>query len=267
MQKNRITQSVIVGSTTLISAAIWAGLKNFLFVDNSDWLWPLIGFFVLLIFLSLNWLIAKSKPILLVTLFFILITFFFSFGFKWEYLAILLVAFFLFFVGSQRAIHEKRARVKLQTGRILKRGLPFVLTGLALLIATAYYFSPLAMTGQNEIVIPRPIFDVVVDPILKQLGDKFPMPELIHSMGISFGGDIKDDLYQQLNHKINEQSQAYIQYFTLGLAISLFLALKAISIPFMWLVILLSWGVFKLLVILGAIKVHEQAVLKEVIEV
>ncbi|MBU2068081.1 hypothetical protein KKE13_00650, partial [Patescibacteria group bacterium] len=177
MKKNRITQSIIVGFTTLVATAIWAGLKNLLF-ENGNWLWLVICFFILLVFLSLNWLITKSKPILLITLFFVLITFIFSFGYKWEYLLFLILAYLFFFLGSKQAINEKESRIKIEPIRILKRGLPFVLTGLSLMIVVAYYFSPLALSGQNEITIPRPIFNFVVE--------KIPITELIQP----------DDLYQ-----------------------------------------------------------------------
>jgi len=255
MQKNRITQSVIVGLTTLVATATWAGLENILFKSN-NWSWPVVGFFILLIFLSLNWLLTKSKAILLITFFFVLVSFLFSFGFKIEYLAILLAAFFLFYFASERAMNEKESRIKIEVVRILKRGLPFVLTGLALVIATAYYFSPLALTGQNEITIPRPLFNKIIDPILDMSTKQF---------GINL--DIKDDLYQQINIEVNKQSQAYKEYLTLGLAMGLFFALKMIGIPFMWLVIFLSWLIFKILKAIGAIKIQEQAVLKEVIEI
>ncbi|MFH0805790.1 MAG: hypothetical protein V1901_02855 [Patescibacteria group bacterium] len=252
MQKNRITQSIIVGFTTLIATAIWAGLKNFLF-ENGNWLWPIIGFFILLVFLSLNWLITKSKPILLITLFFVLITFLFAFGFRWEYLSFLFIAYFLFFLGSQRTIYEKESRIKIETIMILKRGLPFIITGLSLMIVVAYYFSPLVLSGQNEITIPRPLFNVIVNPILDQFEEKIPFDN--------------NDLYQLLNQEVNRQSQAYVQYLTFGLAIGLFFALKIIGFPFMWLVIFFSLAIFKFLVAMGAIKIQEQAVLKEVIEV
>jgi len=257
MQKNRITQSVIIGLTTLVSTATWAGLESIL-SKNGNWILPIVGFLILLIFLSLNWLLTKSKTILLITLFFVLISFIFSFGFKLEYLSVLLVSFLLFYLASQRAVNEKRNRIKIEVIMVLKRGLPFVLTGLALIIATAYYFSPLALTGQNEIIIPRPLFDKIISPIIGQIEENIPF-------GIDL--NIKDDLYNQINNEINKQSQAYKDYFALGSAISLFFALKVIGILLMWLTILLSWIFFKILVATGAIKIQEQAVLKEVIEV
>jgi len=254
MKKNRITQSVIIGLTTLVATATWAGLENILFKSN-NWLWPIIGFFILLIFLSLNWLLTKSKAILLITFFFVLISFLFSFSFKIEYLIILLAAFLLFYFASERAMNEKESRIKIEVVRILKRGLPFVLTGLFLVVATAYYFSPLALTGQNEITIPRPLFNKIISPFLGG----------VEQFGLNL--EIEDEIYNRINQEINKQSQAYKDYFTLGLAMGLFFALKMIGIPFMWLIIFLTLGIFKILKATGAIKIQEQAVLKEIIEV
>jgi len=255
MQKNRITQSIIVGLTTLVATATWAGLENILF-NNSNVILPIVGFFILLIFLSLNWILAKSKTILLITLFFVLISFLFSFGFKLEYFIVLIIAFLFFYLASEKAVNEKKNRIKIEVMRVLKRGLPFVLTGLILIISTVYYFSPLILTGQNEIIVPRTLFDKIVDPVLNLTNNQF---------GSNL--DIKDNLYNQLNQEINKKSQLYKEYILYGLAIGLFFTLEIISIPFMWIIILLSWIIFKFLVAIGAIKIQEQAVLKEVIEI
>ncbi len=249
MTTNRVTQSVIVGLATLVAAVSWSGLKNILF-ENGSWIWPSLGFLILVVFLSLAWLLAESKPILLVTLIVVLVSFLLSFSFKLEYLAVLFTAFLLFYFGSLRAIEEKNIRVKIQVFRILKRGLPYILTALSLIIASAYYFSPLSLKGQGQIEIPRPLFDIAVKPYTSLLGEE----------------SIEDAIYQTLNQEINKRSQPYKEYFPIGLSLGIFFAIKTISVPFMWLVILLSMLIFKILVFLGAVKIQERSVLKEVIE-
>jgi len=267
MHKNRITQSIIVGLATLVATTSWSGLKGVLSGDG-NWIWPTIGFFILSVFLSLNWLLAKSKAILLTTLTFILISFFFTFSFKLEYLAVLFLALLFFLFGSFRAINEKEVRIQIQIDKILRRGLPYVLTGLSLIIATAYYFSPLAFQNQNQIQIPRPLFNIIIQPLITTIEEQISISQLPAQFDVSSeGAKLEDVLYQIISQEINKYSQTYKQYFPLGLAIGVFLSLKAISIPFGWLVILLSWLIFKALVSLGAIKIQEKAVLKEVIEV
>ena len=252
-KNNRITQSVIIGLTTLLAALSWAGLKNIL-SGSDNWIWPGIGFLVLLVFLSLSLLLIKSRSILLITLVIILISFLLPFGFKLEYSSVLFIALLFFILGSFRVINEKEARIKFQVVKILKHGFPYILTGFALIIATAYYFSPLAVQEQNKIEIPRPLFDVVVEPIIS--ASELPDSE-----------EITDMLYATINQEINKRSEGYKEYFSLGLSVGIFFAVKVISIPFMWLVILISWLIFKLLMSLNAVKIQEKSVLKEVIEV
>jgi len=269
MQKNRITQSVVAGLATLISAISWLGLENIL-SGGGNWLWPTIGLLVLLVFLSLNWLLTKSKAVLLVTLVLVLISFFFAFGLKLAYLIVLVIALLFFLFGSWRAIREKKVRIKLEVDKILRRGLPAVLTGLILIIATVYYFSPLALENQNQIKIPRFLFDLVVgQPISKALEEQMPVSRLpAESNLISENKEqLEEELYQLANQQLNQFSQPYQEYLPVGLAVGLFFTLKLISLPFKWLVILLSWLIFKLLVSLGAIKIQEKGVLQQVIEI
>jgi len=251
MNKNRITQSVILSLTTLLAALAWYCLYQALY-GQTDWLWPIGGFFILLLFLSLTWILVESRGVLLSTLIIILVCFFFSFGFKIEYLAALFLAFLFFLFGSNRVLAEREARVKIQIHKIINQGLPFILTGLALIIATAVYFSPLALATQSEIEIPRAWFNFIIHPVMQNIGTPSPVDQ--------------DVLYQMVNEKINQYSQPYQTYFPFGLAIGLFFLLKAIGLPLSWLVILFSWLFFKILVNSGAIKIEQKAVLQEVIE-
>jgi len=259
MYRNRITQSIILGLTTFVAAFAWIGLRSILF-EKGNWIWPSIGFLILLIFLGLSWLITKSKAILLTSLIIVLICFFFFFRFELEYLAVIFIAFLLFVFGSYKAISEKEIRIKIEVRRILKRGLPTVLTGLCLIISAAYYFSPLALQEDNEIEIPRVLFDKVIGPVISIFEKQIDIPLIIND-------EFKNDFYETINHEINRHSQSYQQYFSLGLAIGFFFALRTVAIVFSWLVILLTWLVFKILVSLEAIKIQEKAVLKEVIEI
>jgi len=250
---NRVTQSIIIALTTLVAAFSWAGLKSIL-SGSDNWLWPSIGFLILLIFLCLSLILIKSRSVLLITLIIILISFLFPFGFKLEYLSILFVALLLFSLGSFMIIKEKKARVKIQIIKTIKHGLPHILTGFALIIAAAYYFSPLAVQEQNEIEIPRKVFNIIAQPVIDTL-------ELPNSQ------EFTDILYNTINHEINKRSEAYKGYFPIGFAIGIFFAMKVISIFFMWLILLISWIIFKILISLNAIKIQEESVLKEVIEV
>lgn len=270
MADKRLVQSIIIGLITLFSIIAWFGLNDIL-SGQGDWLWPSMDFLFVLVFLSLSWLLIQSRKILSIAFFFILASFLIVFGFRLEYLAGLIIAFILFMVGSSRAINEKEVRIKIQTSKIFQRGLPAVLTGLALLIAAAYYFSPLALKSQNQIEIPRPLFNIIIEPILKIFMEQMPISQFSQQFSQQLDMEnisdenLKEFLYQTINQEINKYSQPYKKYFPLGLAIGLFFALKAVGIIFMFLAILVGWLIFKILVSIGAIKIQEKAVLKEVI--
>ena len=265
---NRITQSVIVGIVTLVATIIWVQLKEFLY-NEGGWLGLSIGFFILLSFLSLNWLLSKSKILSAITFVFVLISFFFVFEFRWEYLAVVIAALFLLFLSCIFAINEKNIRLKIDVVRILKRGLPIVLTALSLIIASAYYFSPLSLRGDERIEIPRPLFDTVATPALEiaqnQFLGQFSGQEV--RIGAAEMTLIKEEIYQALNGAINNQNDGLKEFLPISLSIGVFFALKAVGVIFIWLVILFTFLIFKILLWTGAIHIQQKAVLKEVIEV
>lgn len=267
-KNNRITQSVILGLTGLMAASCWAGLKSFLY-STSSWLWPSISFLVLLVFLSLAWVLIKSKSILLTTLGIILVCFFFAFNFRWEYLVVLFIAFLFFLFGSWRAINEKEVRIKIQVNKIFRRGLPAVLLGFSLIIASACYFSPLAQKNQEYIEIPRPLFDLISQPLFDNFNEQLADFDALKQFGINLelNQEIGDTFYQAFNQEINKHSQPYQKYFSIGLSIGIFFALNTIGIFFKWIVIFLAWLIFEILKAFGAIKMHEKTVLQEVIEI
>lgn len=267
MDRNRISQSIFIGLAAVVATANWIGLKNLLF-EGGGWVFPSVGFLILFIFLSLNCLLTRSKIILLVTLVFVLVSFLFTFGVNLNYLAVLFVALLLFVFGFSRSVNEKKYRIKIQVSKILHKGLPLALTGLSLIIASVYYFSPLALRGQDEIKIPRPLFDAVLQPVVNIIGEQSPVSQLGQPIDASLiiNKEMSDMLFENINQEINKYSGSYKQYFPLGLSIGVFFAIKAISIPFMWLTVFLSWAIFKLLIVLGAVKICEKAVLQETVE-
>lgn len=277
LDKNRITQSVVIGLTTLLAAIALTGLKSLLFQDSGNWIGPVVSFFFWLVFLSLTLLLSNSKPLLVIAMATMLISFILIFGLAIENLAAVSIATILFAFGAFEAVNEKKVRIKFRVRHILHGGLPHVLTGLALLIAIAYYASPYALKGVGEVIIPRTLFDHLMTPLIGTLEDELstamtPMPALPGLPSHMFAGgavteELTDQIYGTLNEAVNRYSFMYRKYLSVGLAVSVFFALKTIGILFMWLVIPIAWLIFKLLMHFGAIKIQEQSVLQEIIHV
>lgn len=273
---------IIMAGAAVLS---WWGLKNFLF-SRGNWLWPVFGFLALLVFLCLSWLLFKTKAVLLVVIAVIFLIFFAFFGFNLSYLIVSAAAFLLFVWGSQEAIRESEARIKLKVALILKSGLPLVLTGLSLMIAIVYFYSPLSLNNQEQIQIPRTWFDAVSGPAInffsKNLSQKFELPPAIGFQNNSFDAQFllkeilgkennsferqEENLYQTLNKEVNRLFGDYKKYLAISLAISLFFGLKFAGMLFAWLVILLTWLALRLLILFKIVNIREKEVSKEVIE-
>ncbi len=80
------------------------------------------------------------------------------------YLISLLVFLLLLVIGYELILKEKKERLNLNLQKIWKRGLPFVILGLSLMIAVVYYFNPLLKFDQEEIEIPPQVFSFFLKP-------------------------------------------------------------------------------------------------------
>lgn len=260
LNKNNIIQFVFLVLIILSSGLAWSGLRGILFGDGG-WIMPIIAFFIVLVLLSVSWILLRSKIILSAVLLIILISFFLFFGFNWIYLITSLIALLFFYFGSIRTINEKDFRLKIKVSNILRQGLPTFLIGLILLISVAYYFSPKA---QISFQIPRPLFDSIMEVV--------PLPSNFqanaeNAKSVGLEKEQKDEIYTLINKIISDWTESYKQYFTIGAAIVMFLTLKGLSVIFIWLTVFMGWLVFKILIILGAVKIQEKAALQKIIEI
>lgn len=160
---------------------------------------------------------------------------------------------------------KKEHLVKLRVTRIIKRGLPLFLTGLSLIIATAYYFSPLAIAQEGTISIPRPFFDKAIMPFVITIVNGSELMNLPADSRDSVVSEteIGDLVYDTINRQSENLSRAYGSYLPLTIILGMLLLLKIASFPLKWLIVLTGWLIFKLLKSLKILELEEKAVLKE----
>jgi len=295
MNKNRITQSIVLSLTTLTASLSWYFLNKVFInqVDFCNWLILFGCFLFLLILLGLAWLLIKTKIVLFTTLVIVLISFCLSFQFRVEYLIGLFVAFLFFLLGSLKALQEKENRLKIEVEKILETGLPLIVTGLSLMIALSYYFSPLVLKQSEEITLPRSVFDFLFkynsllnkdDTLIKenqQSRNFFPSKkpdyrkkqktnnttEPLKTHYSELTENKKQELYQITNQRLKELLKPYQAYLPLCLTLILFFVLKGIGSFLMWLAIGLTKLLFWILVKTKAITIQQKPVWQEVIEV
>jgi hypothetical protein len=279
---NTLQKQILLGFIALVLGVVsWWFLKYVFYIGNLTATCWVLGI-VLLIFwgiaLCLTMLLINNKRILYGSFLLTLIAFAMFFNNEpFYYLIGLIILFTAFWFAIFKVRQEEKVEVNLNFWRIWKRGFPFFVTALILVIALIYYFSPsLTEMRQREIKIPRPAFDFVVETIAPLIEKRLPqgidsldvevnrildlqqIEELEQQYGIEIneGETAKDFLYKLVQFQINVSSAPYQKYIPIGLAVALFLILRAIATLYIALVIILSWVFLKLLVLLRFIKVE-----------
>ena len=167
-----------------IAVLFWARLAAF-FTDANVGLNQLIQigisllvFFVVFLFFSI--LVEARKiayPVYLVSIF----SFFLFFPVKnYIYLAASAIFFLLLVIAYEIMTREREDRLRLTLRRIWARGLPLVVVGISLSVATCYYFNPLLKIGQEKIEIPVGWIGLAIKPFSGIFGKVLPFysPEM-----------------------------------------------------------------------------------------
>lgn len=128
----------------------------------------LLSFGLLFTFVSI--LIKKSKHFLVLAIILALLAL--AFFEKNVYSLIAALVFFLtLFLGRNRIKKEKKKSIKFSFWEVNRRGLALALTGMSLMMATAFAFSP---TGYRlRLEFPRPLTEIMFDLSEKPIASRF----------------------------------------------------------------------------------------------
>jgi len=152
--------------------------------------------------------------------------------------------------------------------------LPVFMTALILVISMVYYFSPeLTRKSTTKINVPEKTINAILKPLEGLIEEKLPLginldsdadqilqesqrQELENKFGIKVeeGETGREVLYKIIDYQLNNVTGAYQYLIPLGLAVGLFITLKIASILYVGIVIMLSWGLIKILMILNFVK-------------
>lgn len=156
----------------LITVFLWWQLSLFLtkgFADLSHLVYIGIGWLLFLAFSLVFLVLVENRNIVFVSYIFGIESFFLFFvGAEKLTLGIYgiatLVFLLLVIISYERILKEKQERLTMVLRKIWKRGLPFIVLGLSLIIAVTYYSNPLLKLGQQEIKIPSEVFRMLLKP-------------------------------------------------------------------------------------------------------
>ncbi len=140
----------------------------------------LLAFFTFLFFcfLVVVMLLVKKRKFVYLTIALSSLLFFIFFKINSENFSFFIIGIVLFFalliVGYEYIQHERKQRIKISYVRVWKRGLPFLIIAVSLIISLTYYFNPLLKIGQEEIKIPQGFFSTTIAPFKIITGQIIP---------------------------------------------------------------------------------------------
>lgn len=148
---------------------------------------------------------------------------------------------------------EQKLLLPFLYSRLLHRGMPIFFTGFALALALLYSTSPIG----RDIAVPQfptGFFDFI-SGILGYV--EVPFFENIPAESLP------TFLNEMINSRIRAIIMPYEQYLSFIYFFGLFLVIRALGMPLMWLAIGLGWLIVKIMLHLDIIKIHRVAVQKE----
>jgi len=263
MSKQKITYLVLLALAIVFSLVGWFALKSALFNGSAivGVLIVALIFLLLGVALGLTVVLFDSLGLLILAPSASIAASFLFFGIKPAYLVVFVVGMGLFVFAAGRGLKEKKARMKIFPTKIAKPALGAVFTLLALIISAIIYFSPPAQGIAVEIKVPRPLFNFVLGSMTSVA------PSGLISFDQILNKETKDNLYEAANKQINFFVQPYKHYLPYGLAVAVFLSLKAASIIFVWLAAAIIQGVFVLMKKLNLVNIKKEMVEKEIIQI
>jgi hypothetical protein len=98
----------------------------------------------------------------------------------WYYLIGILFFILCLVISTELMLKEKSERLKFSLRRIWRRGIWWLITGMALIISLVYYFNPLLHINQQEIKIPQDFFGIILKPASNVVSKMIPFykPEM-----------------------------------------------------------------------------------------
>lgn len=254
-------KSILLVSVLIASTWFWATVKPWLYGDAlfaivSAWLQPLMALLVLSSAIALSFLLIKERRLKLLVSVLSGLPFFAVFGLNyWFLIAIgLLVSIHLYAV---RVINEEATEhIKIKPRIIMRRGLPYVITPLLIMISFGYFFSPKVQNQTEAKQLPPTINQVIEKTVSTFLGDE------IKRLPAEEQKRAENQLIGQVKNQLFEFAEPYFRFMPPVLAFGLFLILTGLSTIFIWgsigLSVFLMW-IFKKVGLVKIKKVQVEA--------
>lgn len=266
---SNITKKILIVAIVLVlSSVFWIVVKPWvanplrLSGDVQVWLLPLILFLVLIAVEGLALMLLKEGEWRLATVLAVGLPYLVVFGVtssRWYLLALVLMMA-TSWLSVRNFVTESSQRFKINIYHIMRHGLPWLVTGIMIMISFAYFLSPETQATAKNQTLP-PAVKTIVEKTVATFADS-QSQSLTPQQKKSLISQATDEVMKQFTDAV----RPYFKYMPPILAFGLFLILQGLSFIFVFLGVWLAVLLFQILKMSGLVKITTKEVKAETIE-
>lgn len=249
----------------LLSIVFWAAVKAWVegpvkFADWQAWSWPLTCLIVLAAVTVVALLLIREVLWRVVISVLIGLAFLLVFNFNALYPGTFSALILLHLLAARNVHRESDQRTVINMGRILRHGLPWVITPLLIMISFAYYLDPSVQAGARAGQLPPTVRQTIAKTVDAFLGSE--LAELPPAQR----QQTKNQIMTETERQLTNLAKPYFQYLPPVLAFGLFLILQGLSFVFVWPAVWLGMGLFQMLRRFNFVKIAAKQVEVQTVE-
>ena len=248
-----------------LSIVFWVSVKVWVegtvkFADWQVWWWPLTGLIILsaatvMAFLLIREILWRVVISVLIGLAFLLV-----FDFNVLYPGTFSVLILLHLLAARSVHRESDQWTVINMGRILRHGLPWVITPLLIMTSFAYYLDPAVQASARAGQLPLTVRQTIAKTVDAFLGGE------LSQLPPAERQQTKNQIMAETERQLTNLAKPYFQYLPPALAFGLFLILQGLSFIFVWPAVWLGQGLFAIIRRAGFVKIVEKEVKAQTFE-
>ncbi len=246
----------------IVAIFFWFAIKSWVggvvkFTDPGVWLTPLIALLILASVTAISLVLIDDRLYSILVPFLIGLGFLIVFNFNTLYPGTFSALILFQLYGGKLLREEVTERNRINLRVILRRGMPWVILPLLIMVSFAFYLDPRiqAAGGTNE--LPSTIKQVISQTVTNFLGRE------LQSLPSAERQSAENQITNQVINTFTDFLKPYFKYTPPVLAFGLFLILQGLSLVFVWLSVWLGMAIFLMLKKINFVRIIEKTTMAE----
>lgn len=259
-----VKKITIFGVVFVAALVFWFAAKAWLegpvkFEAIDVWLMPLATLIILTAAVGIGLMLIPELLYRIVLSMLVGVAFLIVFKFNTLYPGTFSALILLHLYAGKIMGEELTERTKINSRVILKRGLPWVVLPILIMISLAYFTDPQVQATARSNQLPPTIRQAISETVTTFLGSE------LAALPAPARKQVENRLIEQVTDQLTRLAKPYFRYAPPILAFGLFLILQGLSFIFVWLAIWLGMLIFLILKRAGFVKIVEREVKAETI--